>query len=192
MEKSQFGNPSIFCLGIFGFSLAMIGVELAISHEAGGAAMFSVLAAGILEVICGVWLIAKGESYIASIVALFGGWLLGFFFYNTWGRALGMANPIGNAWYMFALLPPIVLLAVPAFKLRKLKLVGAFVSLFALALILGIGFLLGPRGAGAPWMTVAGICSFIAAFFIWWLMNDNINELFHPHKEEEIALKHAS
>lgn len=182
MEKSRLGNPNIFALGAFGFSLAMLGVELTIDHAAAGATMYAVFFAGLLEFIAGMWLIAKGESYLASIVALFGGWLLGFFLLNTQGKVLGLANPAGNAWYMFALLVPIAFLAIPAVKMGRTKLICAFVALFALVLALGLGFLLGPAAVGKPYMVIAGWCAFISMFFIWWLMYDNIMELMHPHE----------
>lgn len=181
MEKSQYGNPNIFALGAFGFSLAMLGTELMIDHAAAGATMYAVFFAGLLEFIAGMWLIAKGESYLASIVGLFGGWLLGLFLLSTHGKVLGMANPVGNAWYMFWLLPPIVFLAIPAVKMGRIKLICAFVALFALVLALGIGFLLGPAAAGKPWMVIAGGCAFVSMIFIWWLMYDNVMELMHPH-----------
>ena len=179
MEASRFGNPSIFALGAFGFSLAMLGIELTIDHAAAGGAMYAVLFAGVLEFVAGMWLIAKGESYFASILTLFGGWLLGFFLLNTQGKALDLVNPISSAWYMFALLPPVAFLAIPAFKMRQPKLIGAFISLFALVLTLGFGFLLGPATAGKPWMLGAGWCSFASMFFIWWAMYDNVMELIH-------------
>jgi len=183
MEKSQIGNPNIFALGAFGFSLAMLGIELTFAHAAAGGATYGVLFAGTLEFIGGMWLIAKGESYLASIVTLFGGWLLGFFFLMTQGKVLGIANPTGFGWYNLALLPPIAILAIPAFKMRKPKLIGAFVALFGLVLFFGVGFLLGPADAGKPWMGYAGWCSFASMFFIWWLMYDNVMELLHPHND---------
>ena len=182
MEKSHLGNPSIFALGAFGFSLAMLGIELTVDHAAAGATMYAVFFAGLLEFIAGMWLIAKGESYLASIVALFGGWLLGFFLLNTQGKVLGIANPVGSAWYMFALLPPIAFLSIPAIMMRKIKLICAFVALFALVFALGLGFLMGPAAAGKPWMFIAGWCSYASMVFIWWLMYDNVMELMHPHE----------
>lgn len=182
MEESRFGNPSIFALGAFGFSLAMLGIQLTIDHAAAGGAMYGVLFAGVMEFIAGMWLIARGETYFASILTLFGGWLLGFFLLNTQGTALGLANPVSSAWYMFALLPPIVFLAIPAISMRQPKLIGAFIALFALVLALGFGFLRDPGAAGRPWMLAAGWCAFAAMFFIWWSMYDNVMELVHPEK----------
>jgi succinate-acetate transporter protein len=184
MEKNlKLGNPNIFALGAFGYSLAMLGTELLIDHAAAGATMYAVLFAGLMELIAGMWLIAKGESYLASIVAFFGGWLIGLFLLSTQGDVLGIANDVGKAWYMFALLPPIALLSIPAFKMRRVKLIGAFIALFVLVLFLGLGFNLGPAGAGHSSMVIAGWFAWIAMIFIWWLMYDNIMELFHPHEE---------
>lgn len=176
MEKSQYGNPNIFALGAFGFSLAMLGVEMTFAHEAAGGALYGVLFAGVLEFIGGMWLIAKGDSYLASIVALFGGWLIGFYMLMSQGRVLKVFNPVSVAWYMFCLLPPIVLLAIPAFKTKKVPLMGAFIGLLLLVFALGMGNIMGP--AGKSTLVFAGYMSFVSMFFIWWLMAENI---FHGH-----------
>jgi succinate-acetate transporter protein len=174
-QSLRIGNPNVFALCAFGFSLLMLGVELTFAPGAAGAAMYGVLFAGVLEFIAGMWLLAKGESYLASIVTLFGGWLLGYFMYMTHGRGLGMVNPAGSAAYVLALLPPIAFLAIPAFKWGRGVLSAAFVSLFLLVLALGLAVALG----SGTLKYVAGGFAFVSMVFIWWLAVRNVLELLH-------------
>ncbi len=174
-QPIRIGNPNVFALCAFGFSLLLLGVELTFAHAAAGGALYGVLFAGALEFIAGMWLLAKNESYLASIVTLFGGWLLGYYMYMTQGRALGMYNPAGAAAYVLGLLPPIAFLAIPAFKGRKGVLSAAFVSLFLLVLALGLSAALGSE----PLKLGAGVMAFASMFFIWWLAVRNVMELLH-------------
>lgn len=155
----------------------MLGVELTFAHDAAGAAVYAVLFAGALEFIAGMWLIAKGESYLASIVTVFGGWLLGYYMLLTQGRGLGLFNATGAAAYVLSLLVPIAILAIPAFKWRKGVLSAAFVSLFLLVLALGLSAALG----SGPLKLAAGLLSFASMFFIFWLAVRNVMELLHAH-----------
>lgn len=173
--STNFGNPNIFGLSAFGFSLFLLGMELVVSKALAGAALYGVLFAGVLEFIAGMWMISKGESYLANILAVFGGWLIGLFFLMTQGKSLGVFNPAAFGWYILAIEPPLVMLAIPAIKFRKKVLIAAFVSLFILVAFLGGGFILGNQGMEF----IAGIFSFISAFFIWWLLWHNIHELMH-------------
>jgi succinate-acetate transporter protein len=177
LQVSRIGNPNVFALCAFGFSLLLLGVELTFAHAAAGGALYGVLFAGALEFIAGMWLLAKGESYLSSIVTLFGAWLLGYFLYMTHGRGLGLFNPAGAAAYILALLPPIAFLAIPAFKWRRGVLSAAFVSLFLLVLALGLSVML----ASAPLKYAAGVLAFASMFFIWWLAVRNVLELLHEH-----------
>lgn len=179
MEKAQvsLGNPSIFALCAFGFSLLALGVELTIAKQAVGAALYGLLFAGVLEFIAGMILIVKNESYLGNIVTIFGGWLLGYYMLLTQGRALGIYNEIAAGTYILCLLPPIVFLAIPAFKWRKYVLIGAFVALFALVLTLGIGVILANHG----WLYFAGAMAYVSMFFIFWLALKNVMELLHQN-----------
>jgi succinate-acetate transporter protein len=159
------GDAGLFGLLAFGFSLAVLGVAFTISKSALGAATYALLYAGALEFIGGLFLIVRGDTYLGSIIAVFGGWLLGFFMLLTQGRALNLFNEISAATYMFCLEPPIIFMAIPAIKARHGVVIGAFVGLFLLVLSLGL-FNLEPS-AGLRLAT--GIFAFISAFFIWWL-----------------------
>jgi succinate-acetate transporter protein len=173
--STKYGNPNIFGLSAFGFSLFILGMKLVVSKELAGAALYAVLFAGVMEFIAGMWMIAKGETYLANILTVFGGWLIGMFLMMTQGKTLGVFNPMAFGWYILAIEPPLVMLAIPAFKFRKNILICAFVSLFALVAFLGGGLILENSGMEV----LAGIFSFISAFFIWWLLWHNIHELMH-------------
>jgi succinate-acetate transporter protein len=170
-----FGNPNIFGLSAFGFSLFLLGMELVVSKDIAGAALYGVLFAGVLEFIAGMWMISKGESYLSNILSVFGGWLVGLFFLMTQGKSLGVFNPASVGWYILAIEPPLVILAIPAVKFRKGILISAFLSLFVLVAFLGGGFILGNPGMEF----IAGIFAFISAVFIWWLLWHNVHELMH-------------
>jgi succinate-acetate transporter protein len=73
----RIGNPNVFALCAFGFSLLLLAVELTFAHAAAGGALYGVLFAGALELVAGVWLLAKNESDLSSIVTLLGASLLG-------------------------------------------------------------------------------------------------------------------
>jgi succinate-acetate transporter protein len=173
--STNFGNPNIFGLSAFGFSLFLLGMELVVSKQISGAALYGVLFAGVLEFIAGMWMISKGESYLANILAVFGGWLIGLFLLMTQGKSLGVFNPTSFGWYILAIEPPLIMLAIPAFKFRKNILICAFVSLFILVAFLGAGFIAGNQ----VMEFIAGIFAFISAIFIWWLLWHNIHELMH-------------
>jgi succinate-acetate transporter protein len=172
---SNFGNPNIFGLSAFGFSLFLLGMELVVSKEMAGGALYGVLFAGVLEFIAGMWMISKGESYLASIMAVFGGWLIGLFLLMTQGKTLGVFNAQAMGWYILAILPPLVMLAMPAIRMKKKVLIAAFASLFFLVVFLGAGLILKNQGMEF----VAGLLSFCSAIFIWWLLWHNIHELMH-------------
>lgn len=177
VSADRFGNPNIFGLAAFGFSLFLLGMELVVSHDIAGAALYAVFFAGALEFIAGMWMIAKGESYFSSILTVFGMWLIGFFLLMTHGKAIGVYNGMSAGWYMLAIEPPIVMLAIPAFVQRKAVLSAAFVALFILVFALGLGFIQG----SSAWLLVAGICAFAASLFIWWLMWHHVHHLISEH-----------
>lgn len=174
-EKTQvnIGDAGLFALLAFGFSLLALGIALTVSHEALGAATYGLLYAGALEFIGGLFLIVRGDTYIGSIVAVFGGWLLGYFMLLTQGRALNLFNEVTAATYVLCLEPPIILMAIPAIKARHGVVIGAFVGLFLLILALGINDILHSTGL----RFFAGAMSYISAFFIWWLALRDIMKL---------------
>jgi len=167
------GDAGLFGLLAFGFSLAVLGVAFTISKSALGAATYALLYAGALEFIGGLFLIVRGDTYLGSIIAVFGGWLLGFFMLLTQGRALNLFNEISAATYMFCLEPPIIFMAIPAIKARHGVVIGAFVGLFLLVLGLGLNYL--QPSDGMRYFT--GAMAYLSAFFIWWLALKDVMKL---------------
>jgi|GEM_PF-1064561 len=179
IQADRFGNPNMFGLAAFGFSLFLLGMELVVSHEIAGAALYAVFFAGMLEFIAGMWMLAKGESYFATILTVFGMWLLGFFLLMTQGKAIGVFNGMSAGWYMLSIEPPIIMLAIPAFIQRKGVLSAAFVALFLLVLALGLGFMLN----SSTWLYGAGLCAFVACICIWSLMWHHVQHLIDEIKQ---------
>jgi hypothetical protein len=56
MSQDASVNPGIFPLLLFGYSLAVLGVELLITPEAAGALAFAIFVAAVGETIGGLWL----------------------------------------------------------------------------------------------------------------------------------------
>jgi succinate-acetate transporter protein len=177
MEKTQvnIGNAGLFALLAFGFSLLVLGIAFTVSKQALGAATYGLLYAGALEFIGGLLLIIRGEDYIGSVVAVFGGWLLGYFMFLTQGRALGLFNEVAVATYVLCLEPPIILMAIPAIKARHGVVVGAFVGLFLLVLGLGLHAII----PGEELRYFTGAMAYVSAFFIWWLALRDVMKLGH-------------
>jgi succinate-acetate transporter protein len=174
MSQDASVNPGIFPLLLFGYSLAVLGVELLITPEAAGALAFAIFVAAVGETIGGLWEISQGETYIGSIITTFGIWLLGLFLLETMGRIMGLVSPPTLATYFLVLLAPIALLAIPAIKNRMgWPIQGAFVSLFLLVLFAGLNFVL----ANSIFGLAAGVFAWVSALFIWLLAAEDILEI---------------
>lgn len=164
MEKNnQSGDPSAAIFYGFGFGLFCLAVQLLIAPKAAGAALYGVLFAGTVEFFGGVWTIAKGETYFGTVLTTFGGWLLGYYFLMTQGMALQLYNNESVATYMFGILPPLILLTIPTFKMGKMMII-AFVSLVLLVACLGLT----PIFGNASLILFAGIFAAVACFALWY------------------------
>lgn len=170
------GNPNIFGLSAFGFSLFLLGMEMVVSRDIAGGALYALLFAGVLEFIAGMFMIIKGESYLASIMTIFGAWLICFFLLMTHGKAIGVFNGASAGWYMLGIIPPVIMLAIPAFIQRNVVLSLAFVCLLALVISLGLGFI----NNSETYFFISGVSAFAASLFIWWLLWHNIHPLISP------------
>ncbi|WP_129116160.1 GPR1/FUN34/YaaH family transporter [Halegenticoccus tardaugens] len=185
--SDQETHPSIFALLLFGYSLAVLGVELLVTTQAVGALMFAILIAGIGESIGGIWELSKGETLIGTTMATFGIWLIGLFLLETLGQVLDLLSPISLGTYFLVLLIPIAILAVPPFKNRMaIPIRGAFAALFLLVLFAGAEFIL-ETGILGP---IAGVFAWVAALFIWILAIEDVLEIGHtPVKSAEPVIE---
>jgi succinate-acetate transporter protein len=165
MESQKLGNPAILGLGGFGFALFIAATVLLLAHGAEGAMIFALFIGFLDEYIAGMWSLARGETYIASIVSLFGSWLLGAFLLFTWGIPSGFFSEEAWAVWNFGLLTPIAFLGIPAFKERNWPIMLAFIFLWLLLFALGIAAL----GIAAESMTIfAGVMAYAAATALWY------------------------
>jgi succinate-acetate transporter protein len=167
-------KPDIFALLLFGYSLAVLGVELLLTHKAAGALVFGIFIAGVAESISGMWEISRGETLLGTTMATFGLWLFGLFLLETIGRTLGLVSPTTLGTYFLVLLVPIAILAIPPFKNHMgWPIRGAFAALFLLVLFAGVEFVIGIEILGL----IAGILAWISAFFIWVLAIEEVVEI---------------
>lgn len=105
----------------------------------------------------------RGQSYSGSIMATFGVFLLGLYFYLTNHAGAQNVNGDGIGAYFLALLGPIVLLAIPAFRLRIVPMMLAFTALAALVLTFGLANV----NNDPDLMRVAGWLAWASAAPIW-------------------------
>jgi succinate-acetate transporter protein len=188
MSQDASVNPGIFPLLLFGYSLAVLGVELLITPAAAGALAFAIFVAAVGETIGGLWEISQGETYIGTVITTFGIWLLGLFLLETVGRVLGLVSPPTLATYFLVLLAPIALLSIPAIKNSMgWPIQGAFVALFLLVLFAGLKFVL----ANSIYGLAAGIFAWLSALFIWILAAEDILEIGTPADTSESSAEVA-
>lgn len=177
-------KPDIFALLLFGYSLAVLGVELLLTHKAAGALVFGIFIAGVAESIGGVWEISRGKTLIGTTMATFGIWLVGLFLLETMGRILGLVSPATMGTYFLVLLVPIAILAIPPFKNHMgWPIRGAFAALFLLVLFAGVEFVVGMQLLGL----IAGVFAWVSALFIWTIAIEDVLEIGGPPSGNEEA-----
>ena len=170
------GNPAIFTLLGFGFSVGVLGVQQLLSHpELIGAAVYAIVVGAIAEFVGGMWCFARGETYLGSIVATFGAWLIGYFMLVTQGTSLKLFYPLSGALFCLLLIPPVIMLTVPAIKMRLVGLVWAFIFLIALLLFLGLANL--PLAGIRTFQKIAGVCGIASAIILWSLAWKSIRQM---------------
>lgn len=157
-------TPIGFALLLFGFALAVIGAELVITEAAFGALAFALLVAGLATGIGGGWALARGEMGIGTALSAYGLWLSGAFLLVTVGRALGLLSPVALAAYFLAFLPVAVLVALPAFRDGRGRLLqGAFAALVLWVAANGVQFLVETPVTE----TTAGVLAWASALLLW-------------------------
>lgn len=178
MNEKKFGDPAIFGLGAFGVSLMALGAVLSgLWPEAHGVLFACVLYGALGETIAGMWHIARNETYLGSVMALFGLWLFGFYFFQTQGMAMKVFSHAGVGLYCFALLPPLVIMWMPAIKNNKgFTLNAAFAALVLLVLFLGLGNAMPAIAKICD--KIAGWLSLVSAILIWTIMYHHTSALF--------------
>lgn len=166
--NSKISNPAVFTLLGFGFGVAVLGVQQLMpgSPQLVAAAVYATLVAAIAEFIGGCWAFARGDTYLGSIGATFGAWLVGYYLLVTAGVAAGMYHPASAGLYCFALIIPVVIMMLPAVRLRLVAFTGVFVFLVLLLLFLGLAGM--PIAGTGVFQRLGGVCALITAALLWW------------------------
>jgi succinate-acetate transporter protein len=143
----QMADPMPVAYALFAFALAVYGIRFvgvtASTLAAGSTTValnYAVLVGGIAEALAGVLGIIRGIGYAGYVTTTFGLWLVGFYLLVTSGAENKAFTPDALAWYVLVLLVPIAILAVPAVVHRNYPFAVAFVAIFALLLLLGLGY----------------------------------------------------
>lgn len=170
-EQQRVGNPAIIGLGGFGFSLFVAGTVLLFAPDAHGALIFGLFMGFIDEFVAAMWLLIRKETYLATVMGLFGSWLGAVFLLYTFGVSTGLFSETSWAIFNFALLVPDTFLAIPAIKKKDWVVTAAFVFLWLLL------FGLGMTALGYPFATFSGIFLYGAAAMIWWKAIEETLEL---------------
>lgn len=185
----KISNPSIFLLLGFGFGLAVLGVQQLLPTNSAliGAATFATLVAAVCEFVGGLWAFARRDTYLGAIGATFGAWLLGYYLLVTAGVSSQIYTPESAGLYCFALIIPVVLLAVPAVRLRLHVFTAIFAFLVLLLFFLGMSGM--PIGGTLWWARLGGISSLITAALLWYAglgaINGMIAEMVAPPQAAE-------
>ncbi len=171
------GNPGIFTLLGFGYSVAVFGVQQLLPPNPAfiGAAVYALLVGAIAEFIGGMWCYVRGETYIASITATFGAWLIGYFFLLTQGAKLKYFHPYSSAIFCLVLIPPVIMLTIPAIKFRVTALAWASIFLIGLLLFAGLASL--PVANARLFQKIGGAFSIAAALVLWRLAWQSVKQM---------------
>jgi succinate-acetate transporter protein len=175
---------------------------------------YAILVGGAAELLGGVLALIRGMGYPAWVSSVFGLWLIGFFLLLTHvdqaaahdsgivaagpgdkplpgsvTAALQSANVTAwhadsVAWYVFILIIPVVILAVPAFIQRNIPFMVAFLAVVVVLVLLGLGFhdvyqsvtdvtrgkALAPSlGTAVNLLRVSAYAAFVAAAALFWV-----------------------
>jgi succinate-acetate transporter protein len=158
-----------FTLAIFGIRFVGVDAAT-IHGPTSDALNYAILIAGVAELLGGVLAIIRGVGYSGWVPAVFGVWLIGFYLLIIHTDAAAAKDsgilkvgPDGKplpapvtsalqnanitawhadsiAWYVWILLIPVVILAVPAFERREVPFMVAFVAVVVLLALLGSAF----------------------------------------------------
>jgi succinate-acetate transporter protein len=171
-----FGNASIFGLSTFGFALAMLGFWLLLRNQLIGALIFALLVAAIGETVAGLYEIVRGQTYVASVLTTFGIWLVGCYLLLTVAIGIHLVTDQSIGLFILLLHIPVAYLAVPAFVSRRIPLVAAFVFLFILLMLAGLGSYFAINVLNK----VAIVFAFLSAISVWFVAFEALEEANRP------------
>ena len=160
--SSKIGNPTPVGAGLLAFQLLIFGIcFITVKDSTVGtnpvmlANTYSIIVAGLGQLIAGIICFFRGEGYRAQVLGLFGLWLIGF--YLLAHDPATAESPKSAAIYLFALILPVTILTVPAIVSKVWPFSLAFLAIIGLAIFAGIGYLhLQTAGADVAAKDVAG------------------------------------
>jgi hypothetical protein len=144
---------------------------------------YAILAGAIAEVVAGLLAVIRGLAYPGYVTMIFGIWLLGFALLLIFGTANKAFTPDAIAWYLWVLIPPVAIMAVPAIVHRHIPFIIAFAAILALQALAGLGnhdvyhaITTATKTKSAPDLSTAVTLfkasawfAFIGAIAIWWV-----------------------
>ena len=175
--NTKISNPATFTLLGFGFGVAVLGIQQLLPSVTtlAGAAVYATLVAAIAEFIGGCWAFARGDTYLGSIGTTFGAWLAGYYFLLTSGVGSGIYTPESAGLYCFGLIIPVVIMLLPALRLRLRVFTVVFISLILLLLFLGLAGM--PIGGTKVFQVLGGISALVGAAFLWYAALGAVKEM---------------
>ncbi|MGQ4435869.1 MULTISPECIES: GPR1/FUN34/YaaH family transporter [unclassified Streptomyces] len=157
-RSSDLADAAPVALALFGFTLALYGVQYAGGVNVTVGLNYALLVSGVAEILCGVLCLVKGLAYPGYVLAVFGFWVIGLYFLLTSGVGAQGFTPDAIAGYVLLQVVPTLYLAIPAFAYRNVPFMVTFAAIAGLILSLGIGTIVGSdaltRASG--WFAVLG------------------------------------
>lgn len=190
LAASLMADPMPLAYGLFAFALGVYFIRFVsvdVTTLAAGPTTvgldYAVLIAGIGEIFAGVLGLIRGIAYPAYVTTIFGIWLIGFYLLVTSGAESKAFTPDALAWYVLVLIVPVAILAVPAIVHRNYPFTIAFVALFGLLILLGLGYhdlynavATATKTKGVPQLSTAANLlkasswfALVGALSIWWV-----------------------
>jgi succinate-acetate transporter protein len=172
MVNERIGDPGVVAISWFGIALVMLGLVEVVTGKAAGGLGYAVLIAGIAEAVGGAIAIGRGDTYLGSIIGVFGLWLIGFHLLSS-DPAAATSDSLGL--YTLVVIGPLTYLLIPAVALRAWILTVALGLIMALFAVLGISYLDG----SSTLAKLAGWLSFASAAPVWYLGGERLLENLH-------------
>lgn len=167
--QRKIGDATPFLLLAFGFGLAAFGVQqwAPTSPEYIGLAVYGTLVAALGEFVGGILLLINGNSYVGSIGLTFGSWLFANFLLLAHGIPNELFHPYSAGLFGWVLFIPVVIIAVPAFKLKIKPFMAVFITLLAMLITSGLAVF--PIAGQQFWGKATAVLAILSAFILWYV-----------------------
>lgn len=182
----KIGDATSFLLLAFGFGLAAFGVQQWAPTDSAfvGLAVYGTLVGALGEFVGGILVLINGNSYVGSIGLTFGSWLLAQFFLFAHGIGAGLMHPYSVGLFSWVLFIPVVIIAIPAFKVKMKAFMAVFITLLAMLLTAGLATM--PIASALFWARATSVLAIVSAFILWYVAWTNnaaiVAEIMAPPK----------